>query len=292
MKTVWLMLLVAITLMVSGCTETVEAGDGNTPQLKNNEIVILENVEAVPNDVKPERNFILSGFVTNKATAKINNVKIGLADYCSSVFDVVKTSCSLTSFDNYADCTFSLNLDASNKFQWNLKAPPATRTAGRDFDCNMVVKTNYSYTAYGSVGVALANDAEIIMRETGLTPVTGDGPLKIYITVEAAQPIGRSETFDVKIVLRNEGEGEIEGGGVLNSSLKIGIPSDITYNCSRPNALIEISKAKKESEPIFCALKTPSSLPPRVTKFVTAEADYSYKFSSTVPVKLSVVKQV
>lgn len=290
MKTGYLLLLVAITIMVSGCTGPIEAGDGKTPELKNNEIVILENVEAVPNDVKPERNFLLSGFVTNKATIKINGVRVELADYCSSVFDVVKTSCSLTSFDNYADCTFSLNLDASSKFQWNFKAPPATRTAGRDFDCNMVVKTNYSYTAHGYVGVALANDAEITMRETGLTPVTGDGPLKIYITVESAQPVGRSETFDVKIMLKNEGGGELEGS-IPKESFRYTRPEGLTGTCDIPQ-VITITKTKRESDPIFCAFRTPEILPPRVTKFITAEADYSYKFSGTVPVKLSIVKQV
>ncbi|MBI4167671.1 MAG: hypothetical protein HY515_01805 [Candidatus Aenigmarchaeota archaeon] len=293
MKTGYLLLLVAITLMVSGCTDTTSPGSGGaggeTPALKNNEVVVLENIEAVPNDVKPERNFLISGFVTNNAKTKINGVIIELADYCSSVFDVTKTSCSLTSFDNYADCTFFLNPEASSKFQWGLKAPPASRTAGRDFDCNMVVKTNYSYSAYGSTGVILANDAEIAARETGPSPVTGDGPLKIYITVESAQPVGRGETFDVKIVLKNEGAGELERA-ILKANFKINMPEGLTGNCDVPET-ITTTKTKTESDPIFCAFTTPNTLPPRVTKFVTAEANYDYKFTSTVPVKLSVVKR-
>ena len=107
MKAGFLLALIAVTIMVSGCTG---ADDGKKPEIKNNEIVIIENVEAVPSEVKPERNFIISGFVTNKAATKINNVQIGLADYCSSVFDVVKTSCSLESFDGYTACRLSLNL--------------------------------------------------------------------------------------------------------------------------------------------------------------------------------------
>ena len=277
--------MIAIVVIVSGCT----ADDGGqTPAIKGNEIVVLENVEAVPNEVKPERNFLLSGFATNKAKAKISNVMIDLADYCSSVFDIVKTSCALESVDSYKACSLSLTLDASSKFQWNFKAPPAERTARRDFDCNMAVKTNYSYNAYGSTGVILANDAEIAAREIGPPSVTGDGPLKIYITVESAQPIGRSETFDVKIVLKNEGDGEVERP-IPGQDFKVNKPDGLTGDCLVP-ATITITKTKKESDPIFCAFKTPNTLPPRVTKFITAEAVYDYKFTSTVPVKLKVTK--
>ncbi len=286
MRTVFLAALVAAVVMVSGCTD---ADNGGTPNIKNNEIIALENVEAVPNDVKPERNFLISGFVTNNAKTKINNVTIELADYCSSVFDVTKTSCSLVSFDGYSHCSLSLNLGASSKFQWNLEAPPAERTAGRDFDCNMIVKTNYSYNAYGSTGVILANDAEIAARESGPLPVTGDGPLKIYITVESAQPVGRAETFDVKVVLKNEGAGELERA-IPRTSFRINSPANMTGNCDIPET-IAITKTKTESDPIFCAFTTPGTLPPRVTKFITAEANYSYRFTSTVPVKLSVVKR-
>ncbi|MBI3412462.1 MAG: hypothetical protein HY051_00075 [Candidatus Aenigmarchaeota archaeon] len=289
MRTSFLLALIAMTIVVSGCTDTVDAGNGGPDAIKTNEVVVLESVEAVPNEIKPERNFLLSGFATNKAKTKINNIAIDLADYCSSVFDVVKTSCALNSFDGYRHCSLSLNLDASSKFQWNFKAPPASRTAGRDFDCNMVVKTNYSYNAYGSVGVILANDAEIAARETGPAPVTGDGPLKIYITVESAQPVGRGETFDVKIVLKNEGEGEIERP-VPSSGIKVNRPEGLTGNCDMPVA-ITITKTKRESEPIFCSFTTPNTLPPRITKFITAEAVYDYKLTSSVPVKLKVTKE-
>ncbi|MBI2084942.1 MAG: hypothetical protein HYT71_00330 [Candidatus Aenigmarchaeota archaeon] len=278
-------LLVISTIMVSGCTDT---NDG-TPAVKNNEIVILENVEAVPNEIKPDRNFAVSGFVTNKAAAKTSNVQISLADYCSSVFDVSKTSCALTQSNGYSACFFDLNLDASKKFQWDFKAPPASRTAGQDFDCNIIVKTNYSYTSHGSVGVVLANDAEIAARENGPAPVTGDGPVKIHITVDSAQPIGKDETFDVKIILKNEGEGELEGS-ISEGNFKYTAPPDFTGSCDTPAEII-ISDASKESDPFYCTFTTPNLLPPRVTKFITADVVYSYKFTTMLPVKLKVTKQ-
>ncbi|MBI1971964.1 MAG: hypothetical protein HYS53_01545 [Candidatus Aenigmarchaeota archaeon] len=288
MKAGLLLLLLVAAVTVSGCTADVN--NGGTTEIKNNEIVVLENVEAVPSEVRPERNFVLSGFVTNKAGAKVNNVRIELADYCVSVFDATKTSCSLTTFEGYSGCVFSLNLDASSKFQWNFKAPPAGRTAGRDFDCNMIVKTNYSYTARGSTGVILANDAGIAARETGPSPVTGAGPVKIYITVETEQPVGKAETFDVKIILKNEGAGELEAP-IPRESFRFNRPEGLSGGCDIP-ATITIPKTKKESDPIYCTFGSPSILPPRVTRFLTADADYSYKFSSSVPVKLSVVKQI
>lgn len=284
MKTGFLLALIAMVVTVSGCT-----GPDDAQVPKTNDVVVLENVEAVPSDVKPERNFVISGFATNKAATKINNVRVELADYCSSVFDVVKTSCTLSSHDGYEGCVFSLNLDASNKFQWNFRSPPPERTAGRDFDCNMIVKTSFSYTAHGSVGVVLANDAEIAARESGPEPVTGDGPVKIYMTVETSQPVGRSETFDVKVILKDEGAGELESP-ITGGKFRYTVPDGITGKCDVPQT-ITITKAKRESDPIFCSFNTPNTLPPRVTKFITADADYSYKFTSTVPVKLTVAKQ-
>ncbi len=278
--------LFIMAFLVSGCAAS---GDGQPPELKTNEIVVLENVEAVPSEIKPERTFVLSGFVTNKAGGKINNVKVELSDYCSPVFDVTKTSCAVTVSESYAPCSFSLNLDASNRFQWNFRAPPAERTAGRDFDCNILVKTNYSYVARGVVGVSLANDAEIAMRETPSQPVTGDGPLKIYLTVESPQPVGRDDVFDLKIIVRDEGEGEVEHP-IHSSRLRLTMPPDMTYACDMPEE-IEISRAKKESGPVFCVINTPDSLPPRVTKTIIAEADYDYKFSRSVPVKLIAAKR-
>ncbi len=277
--------LIAITVMVSGCTNP----DGNTPELKNNEIVILENVEAVPSEIKPERNFMIDGFVTNKAATKISNVQISLADYCSSVFDVTKTSCALTQSAGYSDCVFDLNPEASKKFQWDFKAPPAARTAGQDFDCNIIVKTNYLYAGHGSVGVILANDAEIAARENGPASVTGDGPVKVYITIDSAQPIGKGEAFDVKIILKNEGEGELEGP-ILKANFKYTAPQDFAGSCDIPPE-ITILKTSKQSDPIYCTFTTPNLLPPRVTKYITADADYSYKFTSVMPVKLQAAKQ-
>ncbi|MBI4177043.1 MAG: hypothetical protein HY516_01620 [Candidatus Aenigmarchaeota archaeon] len=284
MKAGLLFAAIAVVVIVSGCNDNPDI-----PQAKNNDVVVLENVEAVPNEVRPERSFVLSGFVANKATTKMNGVRVELADYCSSVFDVVKTSCALSSSDGYDGCTFNLNLDASSKFQWSFKSPPPERTAGRDFDCNMAVKTTFSYTAHGSVGAILANDAEIAARETGPTPVTGDGPVKIYMTVETAQPIGRGETFDVKIILKDEGGGELESP-IARDKFRYSTAEGISGKCDVPQT-ITITKAKRESDPIFCSFTTPNTLPPRVTKFVTADADYSYKSTSTVPVKLTVTKQ-
>ncbi len=277
--------LLVVVFLISGCTD----GGDNQPELKTNEIVILESVEAVPNEVKPGRVFVLSGFVTNKAENKVNNVKVELSDYCSPVFDVTKTSCGAAVSENYAPCPFSLNLEASSKFQWSFKAPPSERTAGRDFECNMLVKTNYSYVARGVVGVALANDAEIAARETPSQPVVGEGPLKIYLTVVSPQPVGRDAIFDLKIIVKDEGGGEVERP-ILKSRFRLTMPPDLTSKCEMPE-VIEVSRTKKESEPIFCAINTPNSLPPRVTKTIIAEADYDYKFSQVVPVKLAAAKQ-
>ncbi|MFH0889765.1 MAG: hypothetical protein V1836_01305 [Candidatus Aenigmatarchaeota archaeon] len=284
MKHVMAVVAIVLVVLVSGCT------DNNTTQpMKTNEIVVLENTEAVPNEVKPERNFVLNGFVTNNAEEKVGNVRVELSDYCSSVFDVEKTTCALTSSDGYSACAFQLGIGASKKFQWNLKAPTAERTANRNFDCSMIVKTNYSYVSRGSVGVIFANNAEIAAREAGLSSVTSDGPVKTYITIESPQPIGKDEIFDVKIVIRNEGAGEIEGGGITKPNFKLAAPSELTVNCDTP-LFIDLSGTKKESDPIFCTIKAPDSLPPRVTKYLTAELSYAYKFTSVLPVKLVVEK--
>ncbi len=277
--------LLVMAFLISGCT----GEEINPPEIKTNEVVILESVEAVPNEVRPDRVFVLSGFAANKAENKINNVNVELSDYCSPVFDVTKTSCGMTVYENYVPCPFSFNREASSRFQWSFKAPPAERTAGRDFECNILIKTNYTYVARGVVGVALANDAEIAARETPAQPVVGDGPLKIYLTVVSPQPIGRDDTFDLKIIIKNEGGGDIERP-VPKARFKLTMPPDLTSKCEIPE-VIEVSRTKKESEPIFCAITTPGSLPPRVTKTIIAEAGYDYKFSQAVPIKLTAMKQ-
>lgn len=195
----------------------------------------------------------------------------------------------MTQSNGYSPCVFDLNLDASKKFQWDFKAPPASRTAGQNFDCNIIVKTNYSYTSHGSAGVILANDAEIASRENGPVPVTGDGPVKIYITIDSSQPIGKGETFDVKMILKNEGEGELEGA-ILKGNFKYAAPQDFAGVCDIPQEII-MTKTSKESDPIYCTFTTPNLLPPRVTKYITADVGYSYKFTTTLPVKLQVTKQ-
>ncbi len=272
---------ILLAILVSGCTDSGTGGP-----VKTNEIVVLENMEAVPDWVRPTRDFALSGFVTNKADYKAGNVMVDLADYCSSVFDVEKTSCALTSSEGYSACTFQLDAEASKKFQWDFKAPRAERTANRDFDCNIIVKTNYSYVSRGSAGIIFTNNAEISAREPAPQSSVSDGPVKTYITVESAQPIGKGETFDIKVVIKNEGAGELENGGITKPNFRLTAPPELIVNCDTP-LFIGISGTKKESDPIFCTAKAPDSLPPRVVKYLTAEASYAYKFTAIVPVKFA-----
>jgi hypothetical protein len=266
MRTPLLTLPIILTLFVSGCTipgipcipgltcgQTVE---------EIHDVIVIETLQALPNNVPPQGTINLVAIVTNVADvdAEIKNVKdihVELYDFCEGLFTIKENKGGKQTTSEKSVINIDLLRGEKKQVEWILEARDRSQVPVKT-ECNLKVLARYPYATKSITTLHLIDYTEMQRRisEGTYKEITsyrsiGYGPIKPYITVEGTQPIPVSEN-KINTVLSLQAKNR--GKGFLTS--KDGKPGE-TGHVIKP-ALFTLSALEQDpiANQIFKQLNT------------------------------------
>ena len=245
-------LLLSLIIAVSGCTVPGTnfvipfPGFGPTVSSEESDIVVIEDLSAIPNMVSPGQPVKLITFVKNSGTTSIplpqmesgRQITVELFDYCKGLFDIQRIGCSSAS--DMETCTIPKLLPGQAvEVDWFLVSNPVELKTVCPSD-GMKVLVRYPYRTESLTTIQFINQEELqqqIERGT-LKPVEsyitlGEGTIKPKITVEDKQPIaivnggsGPGGLTVVALQIENTGRGFLRDGKIPVNNIKIDFKSE------------------------------------------------------------------
>jgi hypothetical protein len=215
-----------LTLFVSGCTIPGLPSGFCIPGLtcgttveETHDVVVIESLQALPNNVPPGGTIKLVAVVSNVADidAEIRNVDVHvqLYDHCEGLFTLTGSSGGTQSQDKKT-LTIKLLRGEKKQIEWTLTALPKAQVPVKT-ECTLKVLAKYPYTTKSITTLHLIDYAEMQRRinegtykEIGSYTSVGYGPIKPYITVEGTQPIpveGNKINTVLSLQIKNRGRG-------------------------------------------------------------------------------------
>jgi hypothetical protein len=210
-----LILPIMLTLLVSGCTtpDVLCFIPGLCGQVveETHDVIVIESLQALPNNVPPEGTIRLVAIVSNVADVdaeitKLDNIQVELYDYCEGLFSKISD----------AKQTINLLRGEKQQVEWTLQALPRTQVPVKT-ECTLKVRAKYPYTTKSITTLHLIDYAEMQRRinegtykEIGSYTSVGYGPIKPYITVEGTQPIPVEDNkinTVLSLQIKNRGKG-------------------------------------------------------------------------------------
>jgi hypothetical protein len=220
MRSLLLALPILLTLAVSGCTiPGVPCIAGITcggDVEKTHDVIVIESLQALPNEVSDEGTIKLVAIVSNVADIKAEvtnvDVTVDLYDHCQGLFSSVTPD---------TPKIIKLLRGEKKQIEWTLKAADSTAVPV-ETDCILKVRAIYDYTTKSITTLHLIDNTEMLRRlnEGTLKHVDsyqslGYGPIKPYINIEDSQPIAveSGKPLDVAFTIQvvNRGSGFLSG---------------------------------------------------------------------------------
>lgn len=312
-KQALLILPILLIILTSGCTMP---GGFCIPGLtcgatveETHDVIVIESLQALPNNVPPGGTIQLVAIVSNKADMNaeiktIDEVQVELYDYCSGLFEV--TGDLKKTEENFLR-------GEKRQVEWTLKAKPKSQVPVKT-ECNLRILARYKYSTTSITTLHLIDYTEMQRRinegtysEVGSYISVGYGPIKPYIRVEGTQPIPVTDdeigtTLSFQIINRGNGflsaqNGEVPATGAAitkeNNGIKISGLDTFTENVAKKinecNKIIPkegLKLIKGESTKIPCTLQGNfGKVPVESTKTLKAEVnDYYYEFRDSIKV--------
>ncbi len=217
MRAPLIILPIILTLLVSGCTIPGMPSGFCIPGLtcgatveETHDVIIIESLQALPNNIPPEGTIKLVAIVSNVADVKAEirdvDVYVQLYDYCSGLF---KEPTKQTQ-------QIKLLRGEKKQIEWTLQALPKTWVPVKT-ECTLKILAKYPYATKSITTLHLIDYAEMQRRinegtykEIGSYTSVGYGPIKPYITVEGTQPIpveNNKINTVLSLQIKNRGKG-------------------------------------------------------------------------------------
>lgn len=282
-------------LLVSGCT--IPGTNIDIPFIPNlfngdtvtyeNDILVINSLEAVPSTVAPGQTLRLLAYVENKGNKRITEAEIMLFDYCKGIFQEPRRDHSGPSFEIPAKGTILRT--------WTLQAEDLKLLS----TCSLKVSVSYPYSTSGLATIHFINEDERNrqLQEGRFTPkqsykVAGEGPIKAYFNVEDEQPISDfpENTFILSLQIRNEGSGFLKGENkITKDKINIdwnGLTPDYGPDCAFEGNTVkeDIILINKESPKLTCKIKSLDHVVREETRTITIKVGletkkYEYEFT-------------
>ena len=221
MRQFLLVVPIMFTILVSGCTSLpggfcIPGLTCGTTVTKTDDIIVIESIQALPDNVPPDGTIKLVAIVSNVADvdAEIKNIPVTvvLYDYCQGLFKLVKGA------NGKIKPEIKLNLLRGEKAQveWTLQALGKDQVSV-ETECTLKILARYPYATRSISTLHLIDYTEMQRRisegtykEVGSYQSIGYGPIKPYITVEGTQPIpveGNKINTVLSLQVKNQGNG-------------------------------------------------------------------------------------
>ena len=296
-------------LLISGCT--VPGTEIEIPFLPNifgpkvvsyeNDILVIKDMEALPNEVAPGQQAKIVVYVENVGSEPMplddvgGDIEIELYDYCPGLFELNGPAAyKITSQEKILP-------GETKMFSWFLRAKEDVKLRTTCPPDGVKVRVKYPYKTTSLTTISFIDYTEMQRRiEEGKFQtkesyiVLGEGPVKPYVTVEDRQPIpvgggesgSQSETTVLGFQLKNRGSGfvtdskvPVEKITIRSSNPDIGGP---LFDCIR-NKVREFRFIHKETSKLLCGdIQIPSKDEIEFTEHVEVSVEYEYEFRKSV----------
>ncbi|MBN1896524.1 MAG: hypothetical protein JW789_02235 [Candidatus Aenigmarchaeota archaeon] len=307
---------VALVLVVfsSGCT--IPGLDGiNIPFLTGGQVVqyehdviVIKSLEAVPSEIDAGQSTKIIAYVQNIGDRTIpiqgvqntqNGIIVELYDYCKGLFSIASTSCKGVASNGV--CTIDNILPGEIvpvtwTIEQNRNSDISLKTVCPQDGMKVLVKYPYKTNALADVSFVSKEELERSIEQrdylaVGDYLVTGQGPLKPYITIEDKQPIpvftGARTVLGFQF--KNMGQGyatEIKAPEIS------GLDGIGTYagecEIATMSGLQSVTIIGKESPKYLCKLEISNmNFERRATRVVEASIEYMYTFTKNVQVTVN-----
>jgi len=262
--------LLVFVLLASGCTIPVlnievpglpDIFGGPTVVQYENDIVIINSLEAVPAEVDAGQTTKIIAYITNKGDRAVGNtddtkggkVSIELYDYCSGLFTVEQSS-STCRGRAMTSAGFKCEIDKllpgeTVPVVWTLKQQGSIKLKTVCPPDGIKVSVRYPYKTRSLTTISFISQDELqrtleerTMKSSESYIVAGQGPIKPYITVEDKQPIpvfsGARSVLALQI--SNKGTGYLVSE-VTSSGSGTGATAGTTKTIAIPKDKVEIT---------------------------------------------------
>lgn len=292
----FLLLLPVLVILISGCTlpSWIPFSGGDTTISYENDIVIIENLQAFPSLVKSSQQIRVVGYVKNKGSEKVT-VSVNMYDYCTTLFDSVSVSCGDGSMSG-SECTdIELLPGETKEIDWTL-VPSEVELTNM---CDLKIAVTYKYTTTTMTDIHFMNSELLYSEEfktEGSYITKGEGPVKAYLTVEDKQPVpttrdpSRPDHTTVKLQIENVGSGYVKGNAIEREMVDVDLGGLKTEECPFAPVVgrdIKLIDGKK-SAGIPCKVRTPSDdeVPKETTRRMEVKLVYDYEFRDRTKVTI------
>jgi hypothetical protein len=318
--------MLVFVVLSSGCTipvlnieipglPEIPGFGGPTVVQYEHDIVIMTSLEAVPNEIDAGQSAKLITYVNNKGDKPVENVVVELYDYCSGLFTPEITTCR----DNKAGPTKceikKLLAGQTIPVVWTLKQEGEVKLKTICPPDGMKVLVKYPYKTSSLTTISFISETELqrsleerTYKTTASYIVTGQGPIKPYITVEDKQPVPVFKGARTVLALQvsNKGTGQLASEASKDNTKIIAIPranvkitnldsggelkpaDDCPFKSGSPDD--DVRLIGKDSSKMICKVDI-SSLDGKVTKTTTkhveVSVEYEYIFTKSVPITVN-----
>jgi len=314
-----------IVVLSSGCTIP---GIGDIPGLSSisslfgggqviqyeHDILVIKSLEAIPSEIDAGQNTRIIAYVQNVGDNVIpqngvtGSIEIELYDYCKGLFTPKVTTCgSDGAIEGNAKCKLDKILPGEIvPVAWTLEQDTGTEIPLRTI-CppdGVKVLVKYPYRTNALTTISFITDEELDRSleqreywQVGDYIVSGQGPLKPFITVEDKQPIPVFEDARTVVALQFKNMGT--GYPLTDDTNKIeytisglsenGLKTD-SVECAVQSGTEDVRIIGKESQKFICKLDVSGiddGLLKRGTRVLEATATYTYIFTKSVLVTIN-----
>ena len=313
--------LVALVVVVSGCTGLPDIFGGGGVSYAN-DIVVIRELTAVPSTIGKGQTVKVLAYVENVGDKSIGDARTGssipgsievtLYDYCEGLFTLEASRCGGAPGTG-ASCSLEKVLPKETRLvEWTLKPADTTKL---DTTCKLKVAAKYPYRTDGVTTISFIDEAELqrLLQQGQFKSVAsykaaGYGPIKASFDVRGQQPIPAVGGWTpVLLEIENRGSGFLSAypGYTCEDSTAACIPKEkvtieldpgIATNAEAcrwvdGHAASDVKLIKDKAPAILCEiqLEEPGKVEKDVTKRLQVTVDYSYEFRKEVPVTVKVV---
>lgn len=296
--------VLAAVVLVSGCTIPgtgieIPWFNGQQTVEYTDDIIIIKGLEVTPGkDVRPGQALTLYADIQNLEDPRlggerIEDVRIELYDYCTTLFDSVVLSETCSRRDGKV-CIIDMQPREINTIEWILTPKTDIRL---QTPCTLKVKVTYPYETRVVTQITFIDENELNSRVrrgeswkiTG-SSVIGYGPVKPYLVVESQQPVSEEVGGYTSLTIKNVGYGYVQNSRISENveikheNLEMELVKEGGGSCEFQ---MPINLINKQSSPLLCTVKSRDDIGIEQTYDMEANIKYDYEFRKSIRVTVS-----
>ncbi len=314
MKRLFLLLPLILVLVTSGCT--IPGTDIQIPGIPDifgsqvtesrDDIIIIKNLQVTPaTTISSGQTLLVYADVQSLESTIGEKIKVDVEmyDYCTNLFESVTPNCPSGEEKTEKGCNIELMPQEIKTIKWTLV--PNKDNIKLATSCELKLKAEYDYSTDTVTQITYIDPTELAARirrgeswRTAGTSSIGEGPVKPYLSVEDQQPVSSELEAQVKLVVKNVGNGylaipEGETEPMLKKDSKIINPENINWkdDCEISDDYRKL--IGRETPPLLCTLEAPgSSVGIETTYDIRAEISYRYAFRKSIKINIEPLHEI